>query len=239
MAEPASLGGMPHTASWRVLAHFNFIYEIEADQVAHLLPRELSLREPRAGMALLNVGYMRYPPGELGGKLPAFEEITFSLLVNPDLSLDTAMPRLCVYDFRIGSDCRAFLDFERDHQSLNGYLAEGFHSEINERKDELTVRDSHGPIFTMRNTHPKPAFKDEVAVGQYYSTFEGGLYQGVFLWDGRGCEHQREGDFGRLHNHPFFREVDVERGVTECFMQMFLDPATGVTFGSFSPRRLR
>jgi hypothetical protein len=232
------LGGMTSTAIWQVERHFNFIFEIETDKVAHLVPAPLSLREPRPGVSLVNVGYMKYPPGELGGQLPAFEEITFSLLVNPDLSLDAPIPRLCVYDFRIGSDSAQFLAFERDHQKLNGYLAEGLVTRFDVEHNHLSVADKHGPIFELRNTLPAPHWKTEVAVGQYYSRFGNELWQGVFLWDGRGCEHQHAGDAGRLYPHPFFAEIDV-RDVGDCYMQMCLAPRTGVVFGSYHPRKLR
>lgn len=232
-----TLGGMAPTHNWRVKSHFNFICEIDSDVVRPLVPTRLALKEARPGVGLLNIGYMALVAGHLDGQLPEFEEITFSVHVHPDLTLKTSIPRMSVYDIRIGSNCKAFLDYEAEHQKLNGTYWPTLRGTLNDAQDQLTVQDESGPLFTLKNTHPSPPHKMEDAVGQYYSMYEGQLYQGVFRWTGRGTEHQRDGDWGQLFNHPFFREIDVERNVFDCYMQMFMAPDSNPLFYSFYPRR--
>ncbi|MES1244744.1 MAG: hypothetical protein ABUT39_24265 [Acidobacteriota bacterium] len=237
MSSGGPLAGMEPTADWHARQHFNFLFEIETRAVEPLLPARIGPVEVRTGISVLNVGYMSFAPGSLG-TLPAFEEITFSIQVQPDLSLDMPVPRLAVFDLRIGSNCREFLDFEAEHQRLSGDHSATLAGRINPAQDRLEVSDRDGRIFVFENTHPAPLFKRETAYGQYYAQREDGLYQGVFQWEGIGCEHQREGEGGRLFNHPFFRELDVEDLVQDCYMQMFLAPDTGALFRSFRPRRL-
>lgn len=232
-----TLAGMPSTEDWRVKHHFNFIYEVPTATVEPLLPSRIVPREARPGICLLNVGWMRLHPGQHGG-LPEFDELTLSLHVQPDLSLDAPIPRMSLYDIRIGSNSEQFLAYEAEHQMLNGFYSPTLRCELSEDETELRASDEHGPLFVMRNTHPKPHYKQEVAVGQYYSVFGGQLYQGVFLWEGNGCEHQREGDSGRLYLHPFFEGIDVEE-IEDCYMQMLLEPGSEVMFRSFSPREYR
>jgi hypothetical protein len=232
VSSPA-LAGLPSTAIWRIKHHFNFLFEISTREIAALLPPQLRPVEPTLGLSLVNVGYMRLHAGHLGG-LPEFDEITFSIQVGADLSLDMPTPRFALFDFRIGSGCEQFLEFENTHQELNGYFSSSLIATLNETQDEVSVQDGHGPIFVLRNTHPAPVLKKETACGQYYSKRPNGLYHGVFQWQGMGFEHQRAGDAGRLFRHPFFKEIDVE-AVGNCYTQMFMAPNSEARLYSYQP----
>jgi hypothetical protein len=228
--------GYSMTAIWRIKHHFNFIFEIPTRDIAHLLPTRLRPIEPSIGLSLLNVGYMRLHAGQLGN-LPEFDEITFSIQVGADLSLDIPMPRFAVYDLRIGSNSEAFLSFENDHQELNGYYSKSLTAIVNSTQDEVSVEDDDGRIFVLRNTNPELTLKTELALGQYYSKRPDGLYQGIFRWEGGGFEHQHGGDAGCLFAHPFFQEIDVAR-VSGCYTQMLLAPDSEARLHSYRPRRL-
>ena len=97
----AVLAGLQATAAWRIKHHFNFLFEIPTQAIEELLPVQLRPVEPNLGLSLVNVGYMRLHAGHLG-HLPEFDEITFSIQVGADLSLDMPVPRFAFFDFRIG-----------------------------------------------------------------------------------------------------------------------------------------
>ena len=232
----AALAGMPSTAVWHAARHFNYMFEIDIDAVAGLLPRRLAPVEPRIGTALLNVGYMRLLPGTMGID-ETFDELTVSVQVHPDLSLSMPMPRFAFYDIRIGSNSRAFLDFETIHQKLPVMHLPTLDSRLGHEGRTLDVRDAEGPIFRFANTHPDPMFKREHIYGQYFSMCADVLYQGVFAWEGIACEHQYPGPAGELFAHPLFRGLALDQYRPYVYMQTFLahavDPAT---FRSYSPR---
>jgi hypothetical protein len=234
-ASIAALAGLQPTAVWHIKQHFNFLFEVSTRDIAGLLPSQLRPVEPNLGISLVNVGYMRLHAGQLGG-LPEFDEITFSIQVGADLSLDMPTPRFALFDFRIGSNCEEFLQFEDTHQQLNGYFSNSLLATVNQEQTQVSIRDNDGPIFILRNTHPSPIRKTETAYGQYYSQRSRGLYQGVFQWQGSGFEHQTSGDAGRLFAHPFFREIDVETWIGDCHTQMFLVPNSEARLYSYQPR---
>lgn len=236
LLDTRELAGQPSTEDWLVNQQINFVFPVPTEVVQPHLPSFVIPKEDLPGRSLLNVGWMRLEPG-MFGRLPAFDEITFSVHVQPDLALNMPMPRMSIFDFRIGSNSKEFLAYEADHQKLNGYLSESLTVTV----DGQTVRasDDDGPIFELTNTHPEPVFTYEVGAGQYYSWYEGSYYQGVFMWCGAGFEHQHPGDFGRLYNHPFFAEVDVEQEVDECYMQGLTEASSTVLFRSFEPKLYR
>ncbi len=230
------LAGLASTEDYLIDEHWNYMYEVDTRHVGGLLPRQLSPKEPRPGRSLINVGYMKFDGSQIGGRVDTIE-LTLSIIVNPDLSLDMPVPRMCVYDFRIASNCPVFLAHEDEIQKLQGMHLPGLASRFDAATRTLQVWDDSGPVMTLVNPNPQPSYKYEVATGQYVTQHRDGLYQGVFLWEGVGCEQQSAGDCGRLHPHPFFQEIDVA-WAEDCFVQMFLPESTQVLFRSFYPRRI-
>lgn len=233
----SSLAGMLPTEDYVIDEHLNFMYEVETARVLPLLPAPVTPKEPRPGTSLVNIGYMKFDATQIGGRADTIE-LTLSVIINPDLSLDMPVPRMSVFDFRIASNCPVFLAHEHELQKLQGMHLPGLSRRIDATGGVLDVWDDEGPLFTLRNPNPAPRFKYEAATGQYVSRHPDGLYQGVFFWEGVGCEQQHAGDSGTLHPHRFFQEIDVA-WLGDCFLQMFLPPTTQVLFRSFHPRRLR
>ncbi|MEO1335350.1 MAG: hypothetical protein AAFV29_06885 [Myxococcota bacterium] len=236
MTDQSPLAGMAPTEDYVVDEHLNFMFEIETERVYHLLPAHVAPKEPRPGMSLVNVGYMKFDASLIGGDTETIE-LTSSIVIDPDLSLDMPMPRMCVYDFRIASNCKVFLEHEDRVQKLKGMFLPGLSRSLDRTGGHLEVFDDEGPIFTLKNPNPEPLYKYEVATGQYISQHPDGLYQGVFLWEGVGAEQQFDGDCGQLFAHSFLEEIPVE-AVGDCYLQMFLPPRTNVLFRSFIPRKL-
>ncbi|MCW7539503.1 hypothetical protein OOT46_16800 [Aquabacterium sp. A7-Y] len=230
------LAGLDSTEDYLIDEHLNYMYEVDTAHVLPLLPPPLSPKEPRPGKSLINVGYMKFDGTQIGGLRDTIE-LTLSIVINPDLSLDMPVPRMCVYDFRIASNCPVFLAHEDEIQKLRGMHLPGLSRRFDDSGHRLEVWDDTGPIFTFLNPNPDPVYKFEQATGQYVSRHPDGLYQGVFFWEGVGCEQQWDGDCGTLHPHPFYQEIDVA-WAESCFVQMFLPRPTQVLFRSFVPRRI-
>lgn len=231
-----SLAGLASTEDYVIDEHLNYMYEVDTARISPLLPAPLSPKEPRPGRSLVNVGYMKFDATQIGGLADTIE-LTLSIIINPDLSLDMPLPRMSVYDFRIASNCPVFLAHEDEYQKLKGMHLPGLSRRL-EAPGHLDVWDDEGPIFALRNPNPAPIYKYEYATGQYVSDHPSGLHQGVFSWEGVGCEQQADGDCGRLFPHRFYQEIDVS-WIGDCFLQMFLPDSTQVLFRSFFTRRIR
>jgi hypothetical protein len=231
-----TLAGLAPTEDYIIDEHLNNMYEIDAARVARLLPSPLSPKEPRPGTAIINIGYMKFDATHIGGLADTIE-LTFSIIIHPDLALDMPMPRISVFDLQIASNCPVFLAHEDEYQKLNGMHLPGLAREL-QAPGHLRVWDDAGPILEFRNPNLSPIYKYEYATGQYVSDHPSGLHQGVFSWEGIGCEQQPVGDCGRLYSHRFYQDIDVG-WVGDCYLQMFLATPGQALFRSFNTRRLR
>ncbi|PRX24034.1 hypothetical protein B0G75_12477 [Paraburkholderia sp. BL18I3N2] len=236
MSTNISLAGMSLTAEYVIDEHVNYIFEIDTARVRNYLPTYLCSKEPRHGVSLINIGYMKFDATQIGG-LAETIELTLSIVVDPDLSLEMAVPRISVYDITIASNCPTFLAHEDRLQRLNGIYLPGLSRSLRGPGD-LEVWDEDGTILEFRNPSPNPIYKYEYVTGQYVSAHPSGLYHGVFSWEGVGCEQQVEGDCGGSLPHRFYHDLDVG-SFGNCYMQMFLPDAGQALFSSFYPRRLR
>lgn len=231
-----TLAGLESTVDYLIDENLNFMYEVDASHVLPLMPPQISPKEPRIGKALINVGYMKFDATPIGGRPDAIE-LTLSVIINPDLTLDMPVPRMCLYDLHIASNCLVFVEHEDEIQKLKGMHLPGLSRKMDSRGNRLEVWDDDGPLFTFINPNPLSIFKSEIACGQYISSHPDGLYQGVILWEGVGCEQQSSGDCGKLYPHPFFKGIDVS-WVEDSYMQMMLRASNQALFRSFYPRKI-
>jgi hypothetical protein len=51
----------------------------------------------------------------------------------------------------------------------------------------------------------------------------GTFLKGAWEWDGFVCEHQTQGDWGEVHPHHFFGDIDLSR-IRGCYRQMLAKP---------------
>jgi hypothetical protein len=231
-----SLAGLASTEDYVIDEHVNYMFEVETELVAPLMPAPLSPKEPRPGTALVNVGYMRFDGRQIGASSETIE-LTLSIVVQPDLTLEMQIPRMSVFDLRIASNCPVFLAHEAEHQKLPGVFLPGL-DRILRGPGDLEVWDDCGPILRFRNPCSDPIYRLEQATGQYFTLDDEGLHQGVFCWEGVGCEQQATGDCGRLHAHRFYEGIDPA-WIGDCFLQMFLPAGGQALFRSFQTRRRR
>lgn len=196
--------------SWRHRHMMAFVYEVDTSAVEPLLPPGIHPVEARPGVSMLFVSMNDYmPTGNFidGVELPAFQEVTRCVVVQPDLSIKMPIPRFTFFVLQIGSNHQGFIQQEKDWLHLPTTYSPSLRTETNATGTEIWVRDDDGPIQHLRNTHPTPVFRNESFFGQYYTAEQGRLYFGVWSWRAIACIHQRQGDAGGIFAHPFLTGV--------------------------------
>ena len=230
---------------WRLRHQMAFIFEIDTAHVLPLLPPGIHPVEARPQVSLLFIGFNDYQADENtieGVKQPRFSEMTRTILVQPDLSVRMPIPRFTFFVHRIGSDNKSFVDQEIAKLHLPSYHSPTLKTEVNETGTELWIRDEHGPIQHLRNTHAAPPYRREAFFGQYYTLEEGKLYFGIWSWSGVCAVHQRPGDAGGIFEHPFLTEArgQLPAGrVGPCYQQIFSRPGEISEQRFYAPRLVR
>jgi hypothetical protein len=213
-----------------------FLFEADFAAVRSLVPERVWPVELRPGVAAVTVSWSRMAPGNLDGKLPAFTETLFCVLVQPDLSFDMPMPHFSFHVVRAGADSAAFLENEARVLHLDPMLLDSLTQELEPELPQVTLRDRSGPLFTLRNTNPNVVAQPMERWGQFTTVKDGQLYRGVWQYDGLGIEHQHPGDAGRVHAHPFYEGLNPETALGDCYVQLFARKGTEIIQRFFEPK---
>lgn len=220
----AGVGGTPLVIDWKITRHFFFSWEIDTEAIEPLVPPGLEVVELRPGISLLSVGILRYQEGHFGPGSPAFSEVVSAAHVNPDLSFDMPTPRFTFASLVVTADSPEFVEQEARLIFTPTRLVPSLRLEFSPDGLGVDASDDHGPIVSLRNTHPDPVFTRAEFWGQHF-TNTAGLHCGAWEWDGERFEHMRAGSAGRLYEHPHFRGLDLSR-VHGCYRQMIAKPDT-------------
>lgn len=235
---------MPLVIEWNLRHQMGFVFEVQTDVVLKSLPAGILPVEARPGQALMFLGYNDYRPGNMiaGEPQPQFVEITRFFVVQPDLSVDMPLPRFTFFVDRIGSDNPAFIKQERALLHLPTYLNPTLKVETNAARTNAIASDDAGPIQSLINTHPAPVYRQDKFYGQYYTLDGDDLWFGTFYWGGRACIHQRSGDAGGIHNHPFLTESRSQippNCVGETYLQLITTFDEPLVQRFYRPRLVR
>lgn len=209
---------------WEITHHMMMVFEIDTDAVEEVLPEELDPVEVVPGISLLNVATLNYAPGNFGSGSAPFSEIVAVIATHPDLTLRMPVPRFTFYDLSIFSDSIDFVEGERRTISTPTELSPGLQVEFRHDGLEAKVSDASGPICLFRNSSPEPpTYRPTYIWGQHYNDTRGFLVVGPWQWEGEMWEHQKQGTWGELYPHPFFKGLDIS-AVRRCYMQLFARP---------------
>ena len=201
--------------------NLEFLFELPLGRVAEHVPAPLQPAQARPGVGLVSVGFVHFEPGNLG-VLPAFSEITFSLVVQPR-DFGTARPAHCFYVHRIASDCAEFDDWAHRVDHMPVHRSGGLVAALDREALACTASDEDGPIFGLASSHPQPSYRRELVEVQVFSRLDGTLWRNRVHWFGDHASHQRDADERTwLRPHPFFAGIDV-RGA-RCFQQLHTPP---------------
>ena len=229
------LGSIPLTLLWRVKKQVMYLYEIDADAVASLVPPRLDLVEVRPGIALLAIEALHYHTDHFRPGYPEFLEAVLTCAVQPDLSRKMPVPRFCMHAISVISESPEFCEQEGRLLFTPTELVPGLRMTFSEDGASCDMFDGDQPIAHCRNTSRAVRYQRKTLYGQYY-TNTNGLQHGLWRWDGEVHEHQTAGDFGKLSPHPFFKGIDLSR-IRGCYRQMMAKPdlQTDVRFYHVGP----
>jgi hypothetical protein len=221
---------------WQLRKQLLFLYEIDTDALARVIPAGLEPMEIRPGIALCAIECMHYRTGHFRPGYREFFELVFGAAVQPNLSIEMPLPKFCIHGISILSDSEEFVEQECRLLFTPTGHAPNLRLEFTEDGTGCDVFDGADPILSCRNTHEAPpVYERKTLWGQYYTDTKG-LQQGIWRWQGELFEHMKNagGDYGRFHAHPFFKGVDMSR-VRGCYRQMIGKPETVMTLSRWVP----
>jgi hypothetical protein len=218
------LGNAPLTLHWRVRKQLLYLWEIDTEALAPVVPPSLDLIEVRPGRGLLAVEALHYHTDHFRPGYREFLEIVLTAAVQPDLSLAMPVPRFCMHAISVYSDSPEFVNQEAELLFTPTELVPKLRFAFSPDDSGADIYDGDTPILSMKNTHPAPEFAPKTLFGQYYTNTRG-LQLGMWRWDGEMFEHMKGGDWGKLYPHPFFKGIDLGR-VRGCYRQMIAKPGS-------------
>jgi hypothetical protein len=196
------------TLQWRLRRQTLYLYEIDTDAVAALVPEPLSIVEVRPDVALFMVECLHYYPGHFRPDAPESFELVLAVPVQPNLSIDMPVPRLSLH---IVSVITSSLDFvENESRAFGSPIvhAPDLRMEFTADGANVDVLDGKTPIVRQRNTNPEIAFEPKVLWGLTFTNTRG-VQQGIFRWEGQVFEHMKRGDHGTFHPHEVYKGIDT------------------------------
>lgn len=236
---------MNDSVLWKINRAFFFIFEIETAKIQSHLPTGIRSIEPRPGISLLAVGGDEFMAGNLG-HLPVFVEINLNIMVQPNLSAAIQMPKYAIYTPWIAADSQAFIDHAHHVDKMKIYQTEALKIDFQDGDTtepptsrqplSVSVEDKEGPIIFLQNTHPSPVFEVDSFWGQYATSQDGDPYLGNFQWSGVKFEHQKTGSVGKIYDHPFWGDIDIEGLEQRCYLQMMSAPGTVPEMRMYAPK---
>ncbi len=221
---------------WRIHSHIFTSFEIDYDAVAGLVPEALEVVELRPGVAIFSVGVLSYETGHFYEDSPEFDELVSAVHVTPDLSVKMPMPTMNFFATQVYCNSPDFVEQEGRTIFTPSRCVPSLKVDYSDNGWSADARDDDGPIFSVRNEHPEPAFADAEMWGQHFTNTKG-LQQGIWEWDGRKFEHMRRNDAWTLHPHAAFGGVDVT-AVKRVYRQMILEPGTRCMERFYGMRKL-
>ena len=108
--------------------------------------------------------------------------------------------------------------------SSTGMILGIFLLKINKEEQSVEYSDSSGAILSLKNCSTEHNFKVEERYFQAFSSKDDKIYLGDLHMKASLYEHQKSGDMGVIHNHPFFLNIDMEEADPVGFMQMIGEP---------------
>lgn len=219
--------------------HFSteFIFEISTAEVERLLPAGIFPKEVRPGVSCLGIGVTDFVEGN-AGYIPAFTELTASVLVSPNFSKTNEVPSFAAYILAVTGTTNEFLEFTSTHDKVPTYNPHNLKVEINNDRFATKAEDDNGPIMDIHNIHPSPTFEKDRVPFQVITTCEEKMFLTNIDITVEKFEHQQKGNPGNLFNHPLFCGLQVEQ-CTQCYMQYLSAPVCNGVMNWHKPIRIR
>lgn len=222
---------------WYTDCHFEFFFEIPTEQLTPLVPAPLQVVEPRPGVALLWVGFLRFEAGNID-VLPAFHGVTCNVIVHLRVLDGGVRLDLASFVVRIASDCAQFVDWAQRVDRMTVVDCPGLRAQVDRAHASCAVEDDRGPIFTLTSPASEVGWREGLFKIQVFSQDSGGLWEAWVEWFGSYADRQRPTHPDtRLAYHPLFGELDVR--TARCIRQMYTAPSRTAVMKYYAPRRMR
>jgi|GEM_PF-2290034 len=232
----ATCDGRELLLEWRIHSHIFTSFEIDYDAVTPLVPDALEVVELRPGVAVFSVGVLSYESDHFYEGSPEFDELVSAVHVAPDLSVKMPMPTMSFFATQVYCNSPDFVEQEGRTIFTPSEHVPSLKVAYSDQGWSADVSDGEGSIFSVKNVHPDPVFKDTEMWGQHFTNTKG-LQQGIWEWDGRKFEHMKRNDDWTLHQHRAFGGVDVS-AVKGLYRQMILEPSTRCMERFYGMRKL-
>lgn len=220
----ASCDGRPLLVSWRIDRHFFYSFEVDTEEVERLVPEPLQIVELRPGVAVMSVSLLRFLPGQVDRDSAGFFELVGSVHVAPDLSLAMPVSTMTFISFSVLSDSADFVYKNEGRDLYTPTRLTDLEVTIDDDRLAAAARTGEGPIFEMPGGHPEPKWAQREMWGQHFTDTRG-VQGGIWQWEGRLFEHQRPLPGWKLHPHPFWAGIRLDR-VRRIYRSMVLEPGT-------------
>lgn len=225
---------------WSFPFDLYFMFEIDIGAIDLVMPPWCNLFEIRPGIGLLCVGQT------LGGQtvrdggvidgISNFQEVSWCVAVQPDLSPGIPTPKLSFVIGNVVSESLPFLEHASKIDKMPTYHSPSLRSTCDAYSFSGTFEDDDGPIVTLKSSHRMPPkYRKGTFWGQHSSVHDGENYLQVFSWTGSIFEHQQGHRGGILHPHPIFRGIDVTGIGDRSYLQLVAEPGTPISMTLYEP----
>ena len=124
-------------------------WEVDIQALDRVVPSALEPVELRPGVGLLSLALVRYMPGLYGVDSPAFDEVSLSVHVQADLSVEMPLPRFALYATQVWANCEAFCAQETGLLSVPAHYRPSLRLELDAQGSAAALADD-GPIAELR-----------------------------------------------------------------------------------------
>jgi len=223
----------PDLIHWKLKNQLLYLFEVDTDALAPLVPPNMEAVEVRPGCSLFGIECLHYQPGHFGPDYPEFDELVLAVPVQPNLGVRMPVPKYCIQGAQVWSNSAEFIDQECRPLFANSVHAPDLRFELTPDGTGCDVLEGDQLVLTLRNTNPTPTYEVKTMWGQFYVDV-GGFAQGIWRWQGEVSEHMKRGAGGTFHEHRFFRGLDLSR-IRGCYRQMAARAGTTSTLSRWLP----
>lgn len=211
-----------------------FLFEIDVADIALPMPRGTFPQEVRPGVGLIGIGVLLGVDGNPHASMGRFTEISWCVVVEPDVSRRMPIPRYSVVTGNVGSDSEAFLRHAADVDKLPIFRHKNLRCTVDREASSAYVEDDDGPILRLFNTSPDPIYVPRVNWMQMRSREAGEWFQAL-SWSGDACEHGYDHRGGELFPHPFWEGITIRGLGDRCYLQVVARPGAEIDMDFYEP----
>lgn len=197
-------------------------FEVDSFYLESLIPPQLNLQEAAPGIGLINLTAFNFVEGQLG-VLPEFQELILSAIVAPDLH--RGVPSAAMFVLSLTSTCQEHLDHSLEYYKLP-ITDKLTVAKIDKENFKIDFEDRDGKIAQINNCASIGDWDSSQRYFQAFTQDGGDIYISDVFIEAPLFEHQETGNIGKMFNHPFFRNIEVDDPDVTNFLQIINQPGS-------------